>query len=328
MEVIRLSKLSPEQSARDDFFKKGGSRIFSFTSDESLETTLEDELQRATGMGLRAKFFNVPESVIQRLLEIDDRRLKFFDINHQLLTLDTLFRPHEATVEMGKRWVETVLAKDGMTNAMVPYGSAQAPSGVRGKKYKTGRMPDGCYCLKPSFLKGTAWRQWPQIVLEVGASETEEDLLADVRHWFQEGGTSVRIVVTMSMTADIFRLCVYTVGDGKSFIHKRGEVVAYRDNSDSDFVVRRGKDINVPFALLFFREPTGEEKDLNFTMEDFHRLQDMLRSDLLEFEAPEEPREEELSPPPSPSLWQGTVLRLGDLPTGKEGLKRKRAMSM
>lgn len=247
---------------------------FDYLNIRSLEETIQEETcntstDRQADEGFRLSFYNVPTYIIDEYCAGNrGQRLIYYNKEKHILQFAIPSRYHESAAVIGEKWIEKALQRSHMARAMSSIRCSKAPNR---EKTTEAKMPDVSFVLNKQHCPYNV-QEWPQLVLEVGYSESDSQLLKDVRHWFRNGGACVRVVLTIKMNSEVFHLSAWTVGENENTMYKRGDIIA-KKVGDNYEVEEDCEGITIPFEILFFRPREGDEKELQFLPQDLMELQ-------------------------------------------------------
>ncbi|KAI5307017.1 hypothetical protein KEM56_005599 [Ascosphaera pollenicola] len=214
-------------------------------------------------------FFNVPPHIIERFCSNScGTRIKLFDKANKLVVVKMPLRPHEVTTEIGRYMVEQALKRSGMLRAASAIGTANALD-VAWPTTNEGKQPDASWKLRTRYTGTVEWDEWPQIVIEVGTSETRRQVQADIRHWFEHAHPALRLAITINLTNDEFRMTAWIPGDCKEHVSRSGDIVARRKDGEYRLCSGSAREIRIPFAVIFAKEPLGTQQDFTLSARDF-----------------------------------------------------------
>ncbi|KAI5307019.1 hypothetical protein KEM56_005601 [Ascosphaera pollenicola] len=233
--------------------------VHRFCSTTQMKATLQQEASNtSTGKKVRVAFVCVPPEIIDNLHETDDiKHLDYYDKDTSLVIFQMASRLHNLAVEGMRKLLHEVLTDVKMSKCFVTMCNAVEPHDAEASK---GKAPDvGCY-MKQKYAQGLPTASWPQIVVEVGTSETHPKLQADARYWLEEGDPAVRWALTLKFFKHRVLLESWGLNKEKE-LASQGSMEAQWHGGD--LVGHALGELTVPFKTVFLRDPDLDHEPEN-----------------------------------------------------------------
>lgn len=258
-----------ENAGRREAEKQEVARVHKFRSLKLMKAIMEDEASRLGAVGrtldperregddLRVAFICVPPKTIDKLRMTDDgTQLASFDKRASIVTFKMIGMLHGiATTCMGEL-LENIFDEVQMGGCFIKVCNVTEPPN---EKASRGKAPDVAFYMRPQYSQGYDLKPWPQVVIEVGTSESQPKLEEDARFWLIDGGTAVRWVLTLKFFKDRALLCSWILTDtNKLQVRSCMEAVKH----DGRYTLTSPQeDLHLSFSKLFLRQPHGHEPD-------------------------------------------------------------------
>ena len=134
----------------------------------------------------------------------------------------------------------------------------------------TSRSKEADLAYRPLQLPQGRSKEWPTVALESGYSNSKDVLENNAKWWISASGGDVKVVVTMDVHKQRKEVNVRTYGLQSNGTIGEQLVTVSEDQGGSVHV--NNAPLVIPFHNLFLRNPTGNEKDIEFDDDDMHRI--------------------------------------------------------
>lgn len=250
--------------------------VIHFTSVDNLERTVQD-FQNAffedpsRGGDLPIHFKNVPYDAFQQLCDKNECsitchcRLLYFEDTETLIVKMTISAHHEAAAMGFTTIFISKILQMGLRDAIKSRGAALAHMG------QVHKQPDQCW--------GPANKNYVTLVLEVGASQSQQGLTTDAHRWIESPNSHVQQVVGIKIRSDqptlIFRKWVAEsaayMGTLRSSSSRRATMTQEVTVSLVNNTPTADGSLSLNFSDIFERAPNpgSNESDIVLNPDDF-----------------------------------------------------------
>ncbi|RMJ27558.1 hypothetical protein PHISP_01546 [Aspergillus sp. HF37] len=135
----------------------------------------------------------------------------------------------------------------------------------------TSRSKEADLAYRPLELPDGRSKQWPTLALESGYSNSNDLLESNARWWISESGGDVKVAVTIDIHKQRREVNVRIYGlQHDETIEEQHATVSQQQQGQSAHV--NNAPLIISFHGLFLRDPTGDERDIEFDDDDMRHL--------------------------------------------------------
>ncbi|KZZ93896.1 hypothetical protein AAP_01989 [Ascosphaera apis ARSEF 7405] len=244
-----------------------GIPIYQYRNFKAMEGTMQRE-QHKLGINedVRFVFVDVPPNVIDKLRLSDSRAIREIDKPKRFVLFEKPSRFHEVSTYQSQLMLQRVLRRAGVCRCFLFAGSALEPQKSDTKQ----KAADVNGYLRPKYVPNSVAADWPQIVMEVGVSQSMPSLQEAAQFWVEEGGVNMSIVLTMKF--EEHRIVLSAWGkDARGNFSLVDEMVAQKASSSKGYVVTSDTQaLAFAFETLLLGPPSSDKPEfIAVTAQDF-----------------------------------------------------------
>lgn len=200
-------------------------------------------------------------------VRLSDRRQRMYtDFSHSrrcwpsLIVLNMASTLHSYTIGSMRGMLEDILKDIGKDDHFYFNSNIFIPCNGREIGGNRQKAPDLALTLSnEQYYHGFGLNIWPQVVIEIGTTESQARLQRDAQFWLLESEGAVRWVLTLKCSQRRALLCSWIVVDGK--VKAKGAMEATIQQDGHYTVTNENVYLWASFETIFLREPKGDEPE-------------------------------------------------------------------